>query len=109
MKGAVAWFARNTVAANALTQGKSQGQNRRQEQHVEHLGAVGLVPRSGDALGDGAPLGLVAVEQGIGAMALGHQCKLPGEVEGILNAAVHAVALDGAAGVGGIPRQQQAA
>ena len=63
-------------------------------------------PASRDHRGDGAPLDLVAVEQGRIGDAVVDQGQLPGQVDGILQAGVHAVSLGGRAEVRRVAGQQ---
>jgi hypothetical protein len=73
----------------------------------EGVGALGRVPRGGDCVRHAASLRLVAVER-IGGMPLADERQLPGEVEGVLQAAVHTVALSWRADVRRVPREQDA-
>ncbi len=80
-------------------------------QHVRvsgQLGALGLVARRQHALRGRPALRLVAVQQTIRALAAADQRKLPGQVDGVVQAAIHAMALGRTAGVRGVSGQQDA-
>ena len=67
-----------------------------------------LLARVGDRLCDRPALGLVGVEQRRRRRAGHHQRELPAEIVGVLDAGVHAMGLDRAAGMGGIACEQDA-
>src|SRR5690242_15277363 len=52
------------------------------------------------------PFRVITVQEGAGAMSLADERQLPGEVECILDTAVHSVALERSTDVGRIPREQ---
>ena len=63
----------------------------------ERLGAFGGVAGLGNNLRDGTPLGLIAIKQrGLGG-ATADQGKFPGQIDRVLQAAVHAVSFGGRA------------
>jgi hypothetical protein len=59
--------------------------------------------RKGDALR------LVAVEKAWISAPLEHRCELPGEVDGVSDAGVHALPADGAVDMGGVAEEEGAA
>jgi len=62
-----------------------------------------------DLVADRATLDAVAAEQGLWcAEIVGNECELPGEIAGVLNTGVHALATGGAVDVGCVAGKEYA-
>ena len=89
--------ARQPVGGGHVTETLAQGQ------------PVPVEFMDGDHVADRAALGRVGVEQGALGRSLDDVRQLPGQVEGVLHAGVHALAAGRAVDVGGVAGQEHAA
>ena len=93
--------------------GRKAGKNPCANERGESAGAGGerehAVGGGDEPAREGDAFGFVGVEQSCGGAAVQDVGEFPGEVDGVADAGVHALAADGAVDVGGVAEEEHAA
>ena len=95
------------------TRGRTRGDDVEADEAGEAAGAGGerecAVGGFDEAAGEGDAFGFVGVEQFCGGAVVEDVGQFPGEIHGVADAGVHALAADGAVDVGGVAEEEHAA